>query len=203
MSDKVFVLNASKVLTPMTRVGFESEDVFQVLLAEHPELLGSTEAGVPLLVSREQGIADSADGGNRWSVDHLYLDARGVPILVEVKRATDTRARREVVAQMLDYAAHAVTHSRFRHGREEMASKQLRLWGYDFEYMPISLISAVYDRFLKEEADKKNAEGAFYTPTFLADMVVNQIWDELSDEQRDRGIFCDPACGSGGPSSHD
>lgn len=112
MSDKVFVLNNDRVLTPMTRVGFESEDVFQALLAEHPELLGGTEAGVPLLVSREQGIADSADGGSRWSVDHLYLDRRGVPILVEVKRATDSRARREVVAQMLDYASHAVSHWR-------------------------------------------------------------------------------------------
>ena len=87
--------------------------------------------------------------------------------------------------------------SRFRHGREEMSSGQLRLWGYDFQYMPIGLISAVYDRFLKEEEGKQNAEGAFYTPMFLADLVVNQLWDELTDEQRAKGVFCDPACGSG------
>ena len=108
MSDTVFVLSAGNVLTPMTRVGFQSEDIFQALLAAHPEIIGGTSAGVPLLVSREQGIAESAESANRWSVDHLYLDSRGVPILVEVKRATDTRARREVVAQMLDYASHAV-----------------------------------------------------------------------------------------------
>ncbi|PYD46370.1 HsdM family class I SAM-dependent methyltransferase [Novacetimonas pomaceti] len=87
--------------------------------------------------------------------------------------------------------------ARFRHGREEMASGQLRLWGYDFRYMSIGLISAVYDRFLKEEAEKKSADGAFYTPMFLADVVVNQLWDDLSDEQRAKGVFCDPACGSG------
>ena len=87
--------------------------------------------------------------------------------------------------------------ARFRHGREDMSSGQLRFFGYDFEHMPIALISAVYDRFLKEEAEKKNAEGAFYTPMFLADVVVNQVWDELSDEQRAKGVFCDPACGSG------
>ncbi|MDR1920131.1 MAG: N-6 DNA methylase, partial [Candidatus Adiutrix sp.] len=92
---------------------------------------------------------------------------------------------------------HLRTLARFRHGREEMASGQLRLWGYDFRYMSIGLISAVYDRFLKEEAEKKSADGAFYTPMFLADVVVNQLWDDLSDEQRDNGIFCDPACGSG------
>ncbi len=34
----------------------------------------------------------------------------GVPILVEVKRASDTRARREVVAQMLDYAANGIAY---------------------------------------------------------------------------------------------
>ncbi|MBN9055845.1 MAG: N-6 DNA methylase, partial [Rhizobiales bacterium] len=92
---------------------------------------------------------------------------------------------------------HLRTLASFRHGREEMASGQLRLWGYDFRYMSIGLISAVYDRFLKEEAEKKSADGAFYTPMFLADVVVNQLWDELSDEQRAKGIFCDPACGSG------
>lgn len=92
---------------------------------------------------------------------------------------------------------HLRTLARFRHGREEMTSGQLRLWGYDFRYMSIGLISAVYDRFLKEEADKKNAEGAFYTPMFLTDVVVNQLWDDLSDEQRENGVFYDPACGSG------
>jgi hypothetical protein len=92
---------------------------------------------------------------------------------------------------------HLQTLARFRHGREEMASGQLRLWGYDFRYMSIGLISAVYDRFLKEEAEKRSADGAFYTPMFLADVVVDQLWDDLTDKQRASGIFCDPACGSG------
>lgn len=87
--------------------------------------------------------------------------------------------------------------ARFRRGKEEMVTGQVLLWGYDFQYMPIALISAVYDRFLKEEEGKKNAEGAFYTPMFLADVVVDQIWAELSDEQRASGVFYDPACGSG------
>jgi hypothetical protein len=85
----------------------------------------------------------------------------------------------------------------FRHGREEIGSRQLRFFGYDFRHMPIALISAVYDRFLKEEAEKKNSSGAFYTPMFLADVVVDQVWDELNDEQRSKGVFYDAACGSG------
>jgi hypothetical protein len=46
----------------------------------------------------------------RWSLDHLFLDQDGVPTLVEVKRGTDTRIRREVVGQMLDYAANGVVY---------------------------------------------------------------------------------------------
>lgn len=42
------------------------------------------------------------------SLDHLFIDQDAVPTLVEVKRSSDTRIRREVVGQMLDYAADAV-----------------------------------------------------------------------------------------------
>jgi hypothetical protein len=55
-------------------------------------------------VQAEIGIGEEPDRSARWSLDHLFLD---VPTLVEVKRSTDTRVRREVVGQMLDYAAYA------------------------------------------------------------------------------------------------
>ena len=55
-------------------------------------------------------MPSEADGGARWSVDHLFLDQDAVPTLVEVKRSSDTRIRREVVGQMLDYAANAVVY---------------------------------------------------------------------------------------------
>jgi hypothetical protein len=40
----------------------------------------------------------------------LFVDQDGIPTLVEVKRQTDTRIRREVIGQMLEYAANAVVH---------------------------------------------------------------------------------------------
>jgi len=52
----------------------------------------------------------SEEGGDCWFVDHLLIDQDGIPTLVEVKRSTDTRIRREVVGQMLDYAANAVVY---------------------------------------------------------------------------------------------
>lgn len=40
----------------------------------------------------------------------MFLDQDAVPTLVEVKRSENTQIRREVVGQMLDYAANAVVH---------------------------------------------------------------------------------------------
>lgn len=87
--------------------------------------------------------------------------------------------------------------ARFRRGVEVMKSGQFRLWGYDFRYIPIALISAVYDRFLGNESSLRKKHGAFYTPAFLADVVVDQVWEQLPKSSRDQATFMDPACGSG------
>ena len=63
-----------------------------------------------LLVRREMPVPGEESGSSRWSLDHLFLDQEGVPTLIEVKRSSDTRLRREVVGQMLDYAANAVVY---------------------------------------------------------------------------------------------
>jgi hypothetical protein len=92
---------------------YEAESLLQTLIADHPEILGEGEEGASsewLLVKQEAGIAASGEGSERWSLDHLFLDREGVPTLVEVKRSSDTRARREVVAQMLEYAANGVAY---------------------------------------------------------------------------------------------
>ncbi|CAN3985704.1 hypothetical protein [Kitasatospora purpeofusca] len=105
----VFVVGGADV-DSLEAAGFDSEDEFQQLLARHPRILdfGSLADGRPLrlsLVAREMGVATGEDTGPTLSLDHLFVDADAVPTLVEVKRATDTRIRREVVGQMLDYAA--------------------------------------------------------------------------------------------------
>ncbi|MCY4372292.1 MAG: N-6 DNA methylase [Spirochaetaceae bacterium] len=97
-------------------------------------------------------------------------------------------------------ATHLEILARFRSGSEEMygQSGQYRLWRYDFKYIPVELISAVHDRFLGERgADDRRAQGAYYTPMFLADTVVSHVWDKLPPATKDNGSFLDPACGSG------
>jgi hypothetical protein len=93
---------------------YEAEVLLQALIAEHPEVLADDaeeEGGSGLiLVKREAGVPDEGGAADRWSLDHLFIDQAGIPTLVEVKRRSDTRARREVVAQMLEYAANATAH---------------------------------------------------------------------------------------------
>ncbi|HEY9749597.1 MAG TPA: hypothetical protein V6C63_13015, partial [Allocoleopsis sp.] len=91
------------------------EDLLQTLLTDYPDLLAGDQIDSVhprrwLLVSREMSVPSEENGGNRWSVDHLFLDQEAIPTLIEVKRSSDTRIRREVVGQMLDYAANGVAY---------------------------------------------------------------------------------------------
>ena len=69
---------------------------------------------------------------------------------------------------------------------------QTSFWPYDFGAIPVEAISAIYERFLKS-SDK--LEGAFYTPRFLAELVLDVA---LTTAPSLLGRRClDPACGSG------
>lgn len=114
VSADIFLLNGED-LVAMHEQRYDSEDLLQTLLAKYPQLMAASDegAGSPrrwLLVKREVGIPDHETGGSRWSLDHLFIDEEAVPTLVEVKRSTDTRIRREVIGQMLDYAANGVVY---------------------------------------------------------------------------------------------
>lgn len=109
----VFHIDKDNNLTPLKEEKYEKEAQLQELIAEHPEILAGEQINPDeprrwILIRREMGIPDKEDSADRWAVDHMFLDQDAVPTFVEVKRSADTRSRREVVAQMLDYAANAV-----------------------------------------------------------------------------------------------
>jgi hypothetical protein len=113
VSGGIYLVQGDGDLVEMAAQDYASEALLQELLAKYPNLLAGDQinSDVPrrwLLVSREVSLASEEDGPGRWSIDHLFLDQDAVPTIVEVKRSTDTRIRREVVGQMLDYAANAV-----------------------------------------------------------------------------------------------
>jgi hypothetical protein len=111
----IYLLQTSGDLVEMSEQEYDSEDLLQRLLEQYPSLLAGDQIDEAnprkwLLISREASIPDDENNAGRWSVDHVFLDQDGVPTLVEVKRSSDTRIRREVVGQMLDYAANSVVY---------------------------------------------------------------------------------------------
>ena len=65
---------------------------------------------------------------------------------------------------------------------------------YDFNIIPVELISNIYERFLGEERQKNDK--AFYTPTYLVDYLLKDTVDPFLASHEYCKIL-DPACGSG------
>ncbi len=112
---KIFLVEGEGKLTPMKETAYDKEVDLQALLASYPDLLPGDQINFEkprrwMLVAREQRVPSAEDETGRLSLDHLFLDQDGIPTFVECKRASDTRSRREVVAQMLDYAANGITY---------------------------------------------------------------------------------------------
>jgi hypothetical protein len=115
LSSGVFLIQTNGQLVEMSEENYGSEADFQELLAKYPNLLAGNQINDAdprrwLLISREAALPSEENGGDRWSVDHLFLDQDAIPTLVEVKRSSDTRIRREVIGQMLEYAANVVVY---------------------------------------------------------------------------------------------
>jgi len=139
VAGRIYILNEDSKLIAMEEATYDSESLLQKLLADHPDLLAGDQINVEeprrwLLVTREMAVPGEQDGSGRWSLDHLFLDQDAIPTLVEVKRSSDTRIRREVIGQMLDYAANAVAH-----------------W-------PVEEIKAKFESRCKEDGDNPDVE---------------------------------------------
>lgn len=115
MAAGIYLVRDGEQLIRMANTSYETEDHLQGLIARYPSLLAGddVDSGLParwLLIGREVGIPSEEGGAGRWAADHLLLDQDGVPTIVEVKRSSDTRIRREVVGQVLEYAANIVSY---------------------------------------------------------------------------------------------
>lgn len=95
----------------------------------------------------------------------------------------------------VDHKEHLLPLRQFLLG--EGYSDQLRLffWAYDFEIIPVELISSIYEEFYHQVSEGEDDKGTHYTPTVLVDYVLSRL---LTKERLDRGAkVLDPACGSG------
>jgi hypothetical protein len=77
---------------------------------------------------------------------------------------------------------------------------------FNFKFIPIELISAIYEEFMSNEEEKngkivlteKQKDGAFYTPQMLVEFTYNEVlpMPTVNDYSSDFKIL-DPTCGSG------
>ena len=135
-SDSIYLVTDEGKLQRIEHQLYASEELLQKLISTHPEILAGDQIDPEnpprwLLLQEEAAIPDAADTTGRWWIDHLLIDQFGIPTVVEVKRSTDTRIRREVVGQMLDYIANAQAYWTTGRMRQMLAGSTGSLEGAD------------------------------------------------------------------------
>jgi hypothetical protein len=177
VSDAIFLVRGGEELVQLRPTGYPNEDLLQELIAKFPGVLAGEEGGVPnrwLLVGREAGLPDTEDGSDRWAVDHLFLDQDAVPTLVEVKLARDTRIRREVVGQMLDYASNAVVYWPIERLRE-LFLRQCQQEGHDPDQLLAQVAGPEADPEVFWGQADENLRAGRLRLVFVADEIPREL----------------------------
>ena len=116
----------------------------------------------------------------------IYLKGRFNGNLFEID---EQKEKNEITQESL-----AMLHD-FLTAREEMKTGQLCLFPfYDFNIIPIELISNIYEILLGKE--KQDKDKAFYTPEYLVDYIVNRTVGRYLINEGECKVL-DPSCGSG------
>ena len=112
-SDEIFILKGEKLdslpVLSMRKglLGKNLEEALQTLLEKYPQIIPGRQID-PVsedpprfaLLRREISVAG-------WALDHLFVDQRGTLTLVETKLFQNPQSRREVLGQIIEYAANA------------------------------------------------------------------------------------------------
>lgn len=179
MNGGIYLIQDNNQLVEMAEQAYPAENLLQELLAKYPSLLAgdqidSTAPRRWLLISRETALPFEEDGAGRWSVDHLFLDQDAIPTLVEVKRSSDTRIRREVVGQMLDYAANAVVFWSVETIRSQFEAT-CKAQGYDSEQVIIEFLDAEANPEEFWQKAKTNLQAGKIRLIFVADEIPTEL----------------------------
>jgi N-6 DNA Methylase len=148
---------------------------------EHRDIVGQTYRQKRKVLHLHALIAQSNREGLRRLIDSLRADFNGD--FLGDDRHDPWATLNDAGFKMLD--------SFLR--RTEMKTGQENFWNYDFSFIPVELLSGLYESFLSTEEQAK--DGAYYTPRHLAMLAVDQTFATSHDPLLET-IF-DGACGSG------
>jgi hypothetical protein len=191
MSRGIFLIHNNERLVAMREEPYASEDLLQTLLEDYPDLLAGDQMDPSeprrwLLIRREAGVPGEPGGSDRWSIDHLFLDQDSIPTLIEVKRSSDTRIRREVVGQILDYAANAVMYWPVDHLRSHFETS-CNARGVNPEATLLDFLGGTGDVDSFWLRAKTNLQAGRIRLVFVADVVAPELRRivEFLNEQMD------------------
>ncbi len=160
----------------------------------------------------DRGIIKLSDyfKGKSWQHLHELLAASADPIgalygtlFPALQRDFNGSMFDEVLGVELSLirAEHVEVVHRFLNGDNLLkgrGQRSLGFWAYNFKFIPIETISAIYENFLESEDEEgKHSAGAFYTPRFVADLALDLALEGIKPLFAEKRRFLDPACGSG------
>jgi hypothetical protein len=186
-------------LIALEETAYGTESVLQELLVKYPDLLPGDQINPEnprrwLLVAREMGVPGDVTETGRWSLDHLFLDQDGIPTFVECKRAEDTRIRREVVTQMLDYAANGIAYWSMDRLRQSAAETTQKL-GKSLDQEIVLLLGEASGEIDIEgywEKVEANLRGHRVRLVFVADSTpreLRRLVEFLNEEMKNVEVF--------------
>ena len=198
----VYVVGDGMKTDPLKPIRCKDEGrELQLLLEQNPELLPGDQINPDeprrwMVIKREMPVPDPGTGQDRWEIDFLFADQDAVPTFVECKRIEDTRARREIVGQVLEYAANGHFYwdkQRLRDLAEEAAEKQ----GRDLEPIVHELLRKreSIDGFFERMEDNLR-EGQIRIVFFMDDSPIElrSIIDFLNKQMERSDVLLVEAC---------
>ena len=194
--DRKLLANISAAVSRLSQSGFDGE-LQKEVIRRHAELLMGQLLFISYLEHRE-------------IVGEAYRKWRSVRRLRDLVVDDDHEGIRKLIywlrqdfnGDFLDDDSHDPWSHIVREGyhivnqflsRTDMETGQGDFWNYDFSYIPVELISGLYESFLSP--DERDEDSAYYTPRHLAMLAVDQAFT-LSPDPLSERIF-DGACGSG------
>lgn len=199
--EAIFLLKDSGDLEKVPVKPYDNEDFLQSLIEKYPELLAGNQINPEdptrwIMVKREAGVPGGELQSDRWSIDHLLLDQNSVPTFVETKRSSDTRIRREIVGQILDYAANAQRYWPIGHirslaiaqygGIERAEAAILKLLGPEFSDDMSTNIEAYWSKV------EDNLRHGHVRLIFIADQLppeLRRIIEFLNDQMQEAEVL--------------
>ena len=194
--DRKLLANLSTVVSRLSRTGFPGEEedlesrrkaellmgqLLFVSYLEHREIVGTTYRR-RRKVSRLHELVAAADHRGLWAlINSLRKDFNGDFL------GDDSQ---DLWTELTDGGFHLI--NQFLR-RTDMQTGQGDFWNYDFSYIPVELLSGLYEAFLSD--DEQDEDSAYYTPRHLATLAVDQAFENSTDPLSET-IF-DGACGSG------